>query len=91
MSQRRMSPRQETVERNLWAAPALFVLVAWVLFKRDESQASAAAWAVYAVGWLPAVVLLAKAAVTRRNPGIGAVVGCGILVVMGAVFWMNHG
>ena len=86
-----MSERRETVERNLWAAPALFVLAAWVMFKVDDSKVSATAWGVYAVGWLPAVVLLLKAAVTRRNPGIGAVVGCGLLVVMGAFFWANHG
>lgn len=90
MPQRQMSERQETVERNLWAAPALFVLVAWVMFKMDDSKVSTLAWAVYAVGWLPAVVLLVKAAVTRRNPGIGAVVGCGLLVLMGAFFWANH-
>ncbi|MGW7414604.1 hypothetical protein [Streptomyces sp. NPDC054863] len=87
-----MSERQETIERNLWAAPALFVLVAWVLFKANGSASvSTTAWAVYAAGWIPAVILLIKAAVTRRNPGIGAVVGCGLLIVMGAFFWANHG
>ncbi|MGR8010449.1 hypothetical protein [Streptomyces hypolithicus] len=86
-----MSERQETIERNLWAAPALFVLVAWVLFKTDDSSVSRVAWTVYAVGWVPALIMLVRAAATRRNPGIGAVVGCGILILMGAFFWANHG
>lgn len=87
-----MSERQEVIERNLWAMPALFVFVAWVLFKVDSgSSVQKIAWLVYAVGWIPVLGMLGRTAVQRRNPGIGAVFGCGILLVMGAVFWANHG
>ncbi|WPW28998.1 hypothetical protein P6B95_17470 [Streptomyces atratus] len=87
-----MSERQEVVERNLWAAPALFVFVAWVLFKMDDSPSMGrTAWIVYAASWIPVVGMLGRTAVQRRNPGIGAVFGVGILLIMGAVFWANHG
>ncbi|MEL5959383.1 hypothetical protein AADR41_32305 [Streptomyces sp. CLV115] len=87
-----MSERQETIERNLWAAPALFVFVAWVLFKVDSSPVMPRiAWAVYAAGWIPVLGMLGRTAVQRRNPGIGAVFGCGILLITGAVFLANHG
>ncbi|MFI1397630.1 hypothetical protein [Streptomyces sp. NPDC020681] len=87
-----MSERQETIERNLWAAPALFVLVAWVLFKAgDGSSSSAAAWIVYAAGWVPALIMLIRSAFRRKNPGVGAVFAFSILLVMGAFFLGNHG
>ncbi|MFF3953231.1 hypothetical protein ACFYY1_08485 [Streptomyces sp. NPDC001890] len=87
-----MSERQQAIERNLWAAPALFVLVAWVLFKADTGASmQRVAWIIYAVGWIPALGMLGRAVALRRNPGIGAVFGCGILLLMGALFWVNHG
>ncbi len=87
-----MSERQETVERNLWAAPALFVLVAWIIFKIDGgSSVTAAGWIVYAAGWIPALVMLVRSVAQSRNPGIGAVVAYGLLILMGIFFWGNHG
>ncbi|MFF3779846.1 hypothetical protein [Streptomyces sp. NPDC001933] len=87
-----MSERQEVVERNLWAAPALFAFVAWVLFKASDGQSTGrAAWIVYASGWVLVAGMLVRAVVRRRNPGIGAVFGVGILLVMGALFAANHG
>ncbi|MFF8415884.1 hypothetical protein [Streptomyces sp. NPDC015680] len=87
-----MSERQEAIERNLWAAPALFVFVAWVLFKADYGPVMPKiAWIVYAAGWIPVLGMLGRTVVQRRNPGIGAVFGCGILLITGAVFLANHG
>ncbi|MGW0964585.1 hypothetical protein ACWD4K_37775 [Streptomyces gelaticus] len=87
-----MSERQEAIERNLWAAPALFVFVAWVLFKVDTSPLMQnIAWIVYVTGWIPVLGMLGRAITQRRNPGIGAVFGCGILLITGVLFWANHG
>lgn len=87
-----MSERQEVIERNLWATPALFVFVAWVLFKADTSPLmQKIAWIVYLAGWIPVLGMLGLVVAQRRNPGIGAVFGCGILLIMGVVFWANHG
>ncbi|WP_406016681.1 hypothetical protein OG520_14560 [Streptomyces sp. NBC_00984] len=80
------------IERNLWATPALFVFVAWVLFKADTSPLmQKIAWIVYLAGWIPVLGMLGLVVAQRRNPGIGAVFGCGILLIMGVVFWANHG
>lgn len=87
-----MSERQETIERNLWAAPALFVFVAWIIFKIDgRSSASTAGWIVYGTGWIPALIMLVRSVAQRRNPGVGAVVAYGLLIFMGIFFWGNHG
>lgn len=75
-------------EQNIWASPALFVLVAWVLFQAGEGSA---AWFVYGAGWLPALAMLGWCAARRRGPGIGAVVGFGVLLIMGGLFRLNHG
>jgi len=89
-----VSQRTETIERNIWASPALFITVALVLFRigdwRADGNLVALAWAVYAAGWIPALVMLARAVVTRTNPGIGPAVICGFLVVMGLLFLVNH-
>ncbi|MFJ9667234.1 hypothetical protein ACIRPP_21920 [Streptomyces sp. NPDC101219] len=86
-----MSERQETIERNLWAAPALFVFAAWIIFKTDGgSSVSTAGWIVYAAGWIPALVMLVRSVTQGRNPGIGAAVAYGILILMGILFWGNH-
>ncbi|MFH8571267.1 hypothetical protein [Streptomyces sp. NPDC017993] len=80
--------RAGVIERNIWASPALFVLVAWVLFKAGEVPG---AWYAYGAGWLPALAMLGWCAARRRGPGIGAVVGFGVLLIMGGLFWLNHG
>ncbi|HET6357821.1 hypothetical protein ACFYW6_05935 [Streptomyces sp. NPDC002659] len=84
--------RRETIERNLWAAPAMFVAVSWALFQKDDaSSASTVAWIIYTAGWIPALGLLVRSAAQRRNPGVGAVFAFGLLVLMGLLFWANHG
>lgn len=84
--------RRAVVERNLWAAPVFFVAVAWALFKAGEgTAASRAAWTAYAAGWVPALGMLGWSAARRRRPGTGAVIGFGVLLVMGALFRLNHG
>ncbi|MFD9421509.1 MULTISPECIES: hypothetical protein [unclassified Streptomyces] len=86
--------RRETVERNLWASPALFVLAAWALFRAGDlastDRLTDLAWISYAVGWLPALVMLVRSLVRRAAPGFGAVFSFGILVLMGALFLGNH-
>ncbi|WP_406252954.1 hypothetical protein OH786_22750 [Streptomyces atratus] len=87
-----MSERREAIERNLWATPALFVFVAWALFKVDTSPLMLKiAWIVYVAGWVPVLGMLGRSIAQRRNPGIGAVFGCGILLITGGLFWANHG
>ncbi|MFG2889148.1 hypothetical protein [Streptomyces sp. NPDC048248] len=80
--------RAVVIERNIWASPVLFVMVAWVLFKAGQGPAG---WLVYGAGWLPALGMLGWCAARRRAPGIGAVVGFGLLLVLGGLFWLNHG
>ncbi|MCX4677079.1 hypothetical protein OG413_17520 [Streptomyces sp. NBC_01433] len=86
--------RRETVERNLWASPALFVLAAWALFLAGDlastDRLADLAWISYAVGWLPALVMLGRSLIRRANPGYGAVFSFGILVLMGTLFLGNH-
>ncbi|TQK44717.1 hypothetical protein FBY35_6240 [Streptomyces sp. SLBN-118] len=83
---------RETIERNLWAAPAVFVAVSWALFqKNDATSASTVAWIIYTAGWIAALGLLVRSAGRRRNPGVGAVFAFGVLVLMGAQFWANQG
>ncbi|MFI8435799.1 hypothetical protein ACIGJO_18985 [Streptomyces sp. NPDC079020] len=86
--------RRETIERNLWASPALFVLAAWVLFRLGDGTSTERltdlAWITYAVGWVPALVMLGRSAVRRTNPGVGAAFAFTVLVLMGVLFGGNH-
>lgn len=89
-----MPQRAEEIERNIWASSALFVTAALVLFRvgdwRSDGHLVDLGWIVYAVGWIPALAMLCRAAITRTNPGVGPAVVCAFLVLTGLLFLRNH-
>ncbi|MFF4455204.1 hypothetical protein [Streptomyces goshikiensis] len=86
-----MALTRETVVRNLWASPALFVTAAFLSFVVVRSDTAVrVGWTLYFLGWLPPVAALAVCAVRKDRPGVGAAVALSILTVFGFLFWLNH-
>jgi hypothetical protein len=69
----------------------LFIVLAFLGFFFADTQAGAEkAWIAYLAGWVPALVMLARSAIVRRNPGIGAIVAFGSLLLFGGFFYLNN-
>ncbi|WP_432122673.1 hypothetical protein [Streptomyces sp. S1] len=86
-----MAPTRETVIRNLWASPGLFVtaaLIAFVVVRSDT--ADRVGWAFYFAGWLPPAAALALCASRKESPGVGGAYALVVLLGFGLLFWLNH-
>lgn len=83
--------RSETVADNIGASPALFIFLAFLGFFLAETQEGEhRAWYMYSAGWVPPLAMLAKAAITRRKPEMGTLVGVVLLVISGLLFSFTH-
>ncbi|MFJ4869030.1 hypothetical protein [Streptomyces sp. NPDC088757] len=86
-----MALTRETVIRNLWASPALFItaaLIAFVVVRSDT--ATRVGWVLYSAGWLPAAIALTLCASRKENPGVGGTFALVVLLGFGLLFWLNH-
>ncbi|MFD3873960.1 hypothetical protein [Streptomyces sp. NPDC058623] len=87
----RVALTRETVVRNLWAAPALFVTAAFIAFVVVRSDAAVrVGWTLYFAGWLPPLTALAICAARKETPGVGGVFALVLLLAFGLLFWLNH-
>ncbi|MGK5629297.1 hypothetical protein [Streptomyces sp. URMC 123] len=83
---------EQAVSDNLWAAPAVFVTVAFVCFNFVGGEtAHRVGWISYACGWAPALVMLGWCGLKRRAIGVGGVVSFSLLGIFALLFWLNHG
>ncbi|MFG2135282.1 hypothetical protein [Streptomyces sp. NPDC048650] len=83
--------RAEIVADNIGASPAFFIFLAFLGFFFAETQdGEHKAWGAYLAGWVPSIVMLAKAAITRKKPEMGTLVGVTMLVVFGLLFSFTH-
>ncbi|MGA5220243.1 hypothetical protein ACPCAE_29800 [Streptomyces cinereoruber] len=86
-----MALTRETVVRNLWASPALFITVALIAFVVVRSDtATRVGWLFYFAGWLPATIALAVCASRKESPGVGGAFALVVLLGFGLMFWLNH-
>ncbi len=86
-----MALTRETVVRNLWASPALFVAAAFIAFVVVRSDAAVrVGWMFYFAGWLPPLAALAICAARKDSPGVGGVFALALLLTFGFLFWLNH-
>ncbi|MFJ3880550.1 hypothetical protein ACIPW5_24195 [Streptomyces sp. NPDC090077] len=86
-----MALTRETVVRNLWASPALFVTAAFIAFVVVRSDTAVrVGWMLYFAGWLPPLVAVAVCAVRRERPGVGGAFALLVLAGFGLLFWLNH-
>ncbi|MEU4208957.1 hypothetical protein AB0F13_02945 [Streptomyces sp. NPDC026206] len=84
--------REQVVTDNIWGAPALFMIAAFVCFNfASGASATKAGWILYACGWVPALTMLTWCAIKRRKPGIGGAVSFSLLTMFALVFWLTHG
>ncbi|MFK0050112.1 hypothetical protein ACIQU4_39615 [Streptomyces sp. NPDC090741] len=82
---------RETVVRNLWASPALFITAAVIAFVVVRSETAVrVGWLLYAVGWLPPLAALGICAARKESPGAGGAFALAVLVLFGFFFWLNH-
>ncbi|WP_284575047.1 hypothetical protein [Streptomyces sp. 2P-4] len=87
-----MALTRETVVRNLWASPALFIAAAFVAFVVVRSEAAVrVGWLLYFAGWLPPLTALAVCIARKDRPGPGAAFAAMVLLGFGLLFWLNHG
>ncbi|WP_236244073.1 hypothetical protein [Streptomyces sp. CC210A] len=91
MRANRTAPAGDTLLRNLWAAPALFAVAAFTAFNAVGTETAVrVGWACYAAGWLPPLLALAVCAARRERPSVGGAAAGTVLVVLGALFRLNH-
>ncbi|MFJ9411235.1 hypothetical protein [Streptomyces sp. NPDC101393] len=45
---------------------------------------------MYSAGWVPPLAMLTKAAITRKKPEMGTLVGVALLVISGLLFSFTH-
>ncbi|MFH8573058.1 hypothetical protein [Streptomyces sp. NPDC017993] len=83
--------RGETVADNIGASPAIFIFLAFLGFFLAETQEGEhKAWYMYFAGWVASIVMLAKAAITRKGPEMGTLVGVVLLVIFGLLISFTH-
>ncbi|MEW1551832.1 hypothetical protein [Streptomyces tsukubensis] len=86
-----VTPSRETVVRNLWAAPSLFIAAAFIAFILVRSDAAVrAGWILYFLGWLPPLIALAICTARKESPGPGGAFAFVALIAFGGIFWLNH-
>ncbi|MFH8616199.1 hypothetical protein ACH4E8_14140 [Streptomyces sp. NPDC017979] len=87
-----MALTRQTVVRNLWASPALFITAAFIAFILVRSdKAISIGWLLYWAGWLPPLAALVTCAASKEKPGTGGIFALCVLLIFGGVFWLNHG
>ncbi|MFE0422077.1 hypothetical protein [Streptomyces sp. NPDC058953] len=84
--------KSETVLRNLWAAPAMFIMASFISFALGREDGDLRfGWMFYFAGWIPPLVALVWCGARRENPGVGGVFALVVLLFFGLLYWLTYG